>query len=64
MNIMKKIRVDRYGIFRSDVYFNKYLLGVEIDEKGHSDSDPIFEERRQKALEKNMVVNLLEKSWL
>ena len=64
MNIMKKIQVDRYGIFRSDVYFNKYLLGVEIDEKGHSDSDPIFEERRQIALEKNMVVNLLEKNWL
>ena len=64
MNIMKKIQVDRYGIFRSDVYFNKYLLAVEIDEKGHSDSDPIFEERRQKALEKNVVVNLLEKNWL
>ena len=61
---MKKIQVDRYGIFRSDVYFNKYLLAVEIDEKGHSDSDPIFEERRQKALEKNVVVNLLEKNWL
>ena len=28
------------------------LLAVEIDEKGHTDRDIIFEEKRQKALEK------------
>ena len=47
-------------LFRIDVYFNKLLLVVEIDEKGHTDRDLIFEEKRQKALQKNLVVNLLE----
>ena len=60
----KKIQVDKNGIkyilFRIDVYFNKFLLAVEIDEKGHTDRDLIFEEKRQKALEKNLFVNLLE----
>ena len=60
----KKIQVDKNGCkyiwFRIDVYFNKFLLAVEIDEKGHTDRDFIFEKKRQKALEKNLVVNLLE----
>ena len=60
----KKIQVDKNGckyiLFRIDIYFNKFLLAVEIDEKGHTDRDLIFEEKRQKALEKNLVVNLLE----
>ena len=47
-------------MFRIDVYFSEYSLAVEIDEKGHTDRDFIFEEKRQKALEKNLVVNLLE----
>ena len=54
----EKIQVDKNGIkyilFRIDVYFNEFLLAVEIDEKGHTDRDPIFEEKRQKALEKNL----------
>ena len=58
MNTMKKIQVDKNGckyiLFRIDVYFNEFLLAVEIDEKGHTDRDPIFEEKRQKALEKNL----------
>ena len=37
-----------------DVYFNKFLLAVEIDEKGHTDRDSIFEEKRQEALEKKL----------
>ena len=41
-------------------FFREYFLAVEIDEKGHTDRDIIFEEKRQKALEKNLVVNLLE----
>ena len=45
---------------RIDVYFIECFLEVEIDEKGHTDRDIIFEEKRQKALEKNLVVNLLE----
>ena len=50
---MKKIQVDKniinYILFRIDVYFNKFLLAVEIDEKGHTDRDLIFKEKRQKA---------------
>ena len=38
INIMKKMQVDKNGckyiLFRTDVYFNKFLLAVEIDEKG------------------------------
>ena len=53
---MKKIQVDndgkKYIMFRIDVYFTEYCLAVEIDEKGHTDRDLIFEEKRQKALEK------------
>ena len=33
-------------LFRIDVYFTEYLSSVEIDEKGHTDRDLIFEERR------------------
>ena len=55
---MKKIQVDKNGckyiLFRIDVYFNKFLLAVEIDEKGHTDRDLVFEEKRQKALEKKL----------
>ena len=61
---MKKIQVDKnvckYILFRIDVYFNNVLLAVEIDEKGHTDNDFIFEEKRPEALEKNLAMNLLE----
>ena len=61
---MKKIQVDKnrnkYILFGIDVYFNKFLLAVEIDEKRHTDRDLIFDEKRQKALDKKLVVNLLE----
>ena len=64
MSIIKKIQVDNndqeYILFRIDIYFTEYFLAVEIDEKGHTDRDLIFEEKRQKALEKNLTVNLLE----
>ena len=54
----KKIQVDenghKYILFRTDIYFIEYLLAVEIDEKGHIDRDLIFEEKRQKALEKKL----------
>ena len=33
---------------------------MEIDENGHTDRDLIFEKKLQKALEKNLVVNLLD----
>ena len=65
MSITKKIQVDNndqeYILFRIDIYFTEYFLAVEIDEKGHTDRDLIFEEKRQKALEKkNLTVHLLE----
>ena len=58
MSIIKKIQVDNddkeYILFRIDIYFTEYSLAVEIDEKGHTDRDLIFEEKRQKALEKKL----------
>ena len=33
---------------------NKFLLAVEIDEKGHTDRDFIFENKKQEALEKKL----------
>ena len=44
----------KYILFRIDVYFTKFLLAVEIDEKGHTDRDFIFEEKRQEALKKKL----------
>ena len=41
-------------MFIIDVYFTEYSLAVEIDEKGHTDRDPIFEQKRQEALEKKL----------
>ena len=43
-----------YLLFKIDIYFTEYVLAVEIDEKSHTDRDPLFEEKRQKALEKNL----------
>ena len=65
MNTMKKKKqVDnnrcKHILFRIDIYFSECSLAVEIGEKGHTDRDLIFEEKRQKALEKKLVVNLLE----
>ena len=44
----------KYILFRIDVYFNKFLSAIEIDEKGNTERDLIFEEKRQKALEKKL----------
>ena len=41
-------------LFRINVYFTEYLTAVEVDEKGHTDRDLIFEKKRQKALEKKL----------
>ena len=46
--------------FRIDVYFSKCFLAIEIDEKGHTEKDIIFEEKDKQHLKKNLVVNLLE----
>ena len=54
----KKIQVDkngrRYISFRIDIYFSECSLAVKIDEKGGTYRDLIFEEKRQKALEKTL----------
>ena len=42
----------KYILFRIDVYFTEYFLAVQIDEEGHKDRELIFEEKRQKQLEK------------
>ena len=56
--LWKKIQVDnnghKYILFRIDIYFSEYSLAVEIDEKGHTDRDFIFEEKRQKTFEKKL----------
>ena len=58
MNIIKKIQADeircKYILFRIHIYFSERFLAVEIDEKGHTDRDIIFEEKRQKVLEKKI----------
>ena len=50
----KKIQVDNNGkqyiLFRIDIYFSKYGSAVEIDEKGHTDRDLTFEQKRQEVL--------------
>ena len=54
----KRIQVDnngkKYILFRIDVYFTKYCLAVEFNEKGHTDRDLEFEQKRQEALEKKL----------
>ena len=46
-------------MFRTDIYFTKYCLAIEIDEKDHTDRDLIFEEKRQKVLEKTLNCTLI-----
>ena len=53
----KKIQVDENGrkyIFRIDVYFFECPLAVEIGEKGHTDRDLIFEEKRKEELDQKL----------
>ena len=58
VSIIKKIQVDNNGqqyiLFRIDIYFTKYCLAVEIDEKGHTNRDLEFEKKRQETLEKKL----------
>ena len=44
--------------YRIDAYFKKYKLAVEVDEQGHNGRDIECEIERQKAIEKNIIVNL------
>ena len=60
MNTMKKIQVHnngyKYILFRIDIHFSECFLAVEIDGKGHTDRDIIFEEKKIKSIRK--------KTWL
>ena len=38
--------------YRTDAYFPKYKLAIEVDEQGHNDRDIDYEIKRQKAIEK------------
>ena len=63
VSIIKKIQVDNNGqqyiLFRIDIYFTKYCLAVEIDEKDHTDRNLIFEQKRQEALEKKLTCTFI-----
>ena len=37
---------EKYILFRIDIYFTKYCLAIEIDEKGHTDRDLEFEKKK------------------
>ena len=56
----KKIEADKkrckYILFRINIYFSECFLAVKIDEKGQTERDIIFEEKRQKSIRK--------KTWL
>ena len=51
VSIIKKIQVDKNGkqyiLFRIDIFFTKYCLAVEIDEKGQTDKDLEFEKKKK-----------------
>ena len=53
------IKEHEYILFRIDVYFTEYFLAIEINEINHASRDLIFEEKKQEALEKSLIVNLL-----
>ena len=53
---IKKIQVEEndkeYILLRIDIYFSKYCLAVEIDEKRHTDRDLIFEQKKTRGIRK------------
>ena len=55
----EKVQVNKSGceyiLYRIDLYFTRYLLAVEIGEKGHTNKDLIFEEKRQESLKKTWL---------
>ena len=46
--------------YKIDLYFHKYKLAIEVDELGHKDRDIDYKMQREKAIENNLVVCLLE----
>ena len=55
-NRFQTIKGDRNGhkyiSFRIDVCFSEYSLAVEVNQKGHTDNNPIFGKKGQEATEK------------
>ena len=49
-----------YILFRIDVYFNDYLLAVEINEKNMLTETLFLKRKEKKYQKKNLVVDLLE----
>lgn len=47
----KTVTVEGYR-FRIDMYLPQFKVAIEIDEHGHADRDPIYEQKRQQLLEK------------
>ena len=60
--IIKKIQLDKKSqkniVFKIDIYFTKYSIAIEIYEKYYTDRDLIFQEKRQKALEKKTQLQI------
>ena len=56
-NIQTQYSVLGYSI---DLYFHEYKLAIKVDELGHTNRNINNEILRQKALENNLVVYLLE----
>ena len=51
----KKILLQHYVLgYRTDLYFPKHKLAIQIDEKGHKDRNKYKETERQKAIEKDL----------
>ena len=52
-NYKKRIQIGKnsqqYILFRIDIYFTKYCLAIEIDQKGHTDRD-LFLKKKDKRL--------------
>ena len=42
----------KYILFRIGIYFTKYFLAIEIDEKGHTDREITFEEKNTRSVRK------------
>ena len=46
--------------YKIDLYFHQYKLAIEVDELGHNNKNIDYEIQRQKSIEKNLVLCLLE----
>ena len=63
MSITKKIKVDEndhnYILFSVDFNFSKCILAVEVDGKGHTDRDLIFEKKKARSIRKKADCNFI-----